>query len=287
MRVCEGACVRSRLARASLRRTPLIRVRVAASLRGRQEVLQPACLPAARCPATTPAPTSSPHHHPLFPARSLSTALLQTMKARFEATSFAWRLMGQSCRVLLAGDGGRARRHCARAPASLCGAWCAAHGRPEPTCWPAQLAAGPLLPCCRHGWGNRLMHSMVTACVPVIVQVPACVLPAWLAGLCGAAGMWGHGWRPAQVQAPAGDGLAGRGRASALQSSAVCARLPPSCPRPVLPCTTLTHTCTCTPQEHVFHPFEEVLPYETFSIRLNNADLPRLREILRSVTDDQ
>ncbi|KAL4427766.1 hypothetical protein ABPG75_001855 [Micractinium tetrahymenae] len=46
----------------------------------------------------------------------------------------------------------------------------------------------------------------------------------------------------------------------------------------------------CVPvivQEHVVQAFEDVLPYELFSIRLNNADLPRLREILRSVTDEQ
>ncbi|KAL4451657.1 hypothetical protein ABPG75_007319 [Micractinium tetrahymenae] len=42
----------------------------------------------------------------------------------------------------------------------------------------------------------------------------------------------------------------------------------------------------CVP-EHVFQPFEDVLAYETFSIRLTNSDLPRLREILRSVTSEQ
>ncbi|EFN59690.1 hypothetical protein CHLNCDRAFT_133230 [Chlorella variabilis] len=46
----------------------------------------------------------------------------------------------------------------------------------------------------------------------------------------------------------------------------------------------------CVPvviQEHVFQPYEEVLPYETFSLRLSNEDLPQLRETLRSVTDEQ
>ncbi|KAL4427764.1 hypothetical protein ABPG75_001853 [Micractinium tetrahymenae] len=46
----------------------------------------------------------------------------------------------------------------------------------------------------------------------------------------------------------------------------------------------------CVPvivQEHVLQFYEDVLPYELFSIRLNNADLPQLREILRSVTDEQ
>jgi hypothetical protein len=43
----------------------------------------------------------------------------------------------------------------------------------------------------------------------------------------------------------------------------------------------------CSTQEHNFQPFEELLPYELFSLRLNNADLPQLREILRGVTDAQ
>ena len=40
-------------------------------------------------------------------------------------------------------------------------------------------------------------------------------------------------------------------------------------------------------QDHVYQPYEELLPYEDFSIRLNNQDLPHLREILRGVTDEQ
>ena len=40
-------------------------------------------------------------------------------------------------------------------------------------------------------------------------------------------------------------------------------------------------------QEHVAQPFEDVLPYEAFSIRLSNDDLPLVREILRGVTDAQ
>ena len=46
----------------------------------------------------------------------------------------------------------------------------------------------------------------------------------------------------------------------------------------------------CVPliiQEHVYQYNEDVLPYEEFSIRLNNADIPRLREILGNVTDAQ
>jgi hypothetical protein len=46
----------------------------------------------------------------------------------------------------------------------------------------------------------------------------------------------------------------------------------------------------CVPviiQEHVYQPYEEILPYEEFSIRLNNEDLPRLPSILRSITPEQ
>ncbi|PSC75115.1 exostosin-like glycosyltransferase [Micractinium conductrix] len=46
----------------------------------------------------------------------------------------------------------------------------------------------------------------------------------------------------------------------------------------------------CVPviiQEHVFHPYEDILPYESFSLRLTNDDIPNLREILRGVTDEQ
>jgi hypothetical protein len=46
----------------------------------------------------------------------------------------------------------------------------------------------------------------------------------------------------------------------------------------------------CVPviiQEHVFMPYEDLLPYDDFSLRLNNADLPFLREILRAISDTQ
>ena len=38
-------------------------------------------------------------------------------------------------------------------------------------------------------------------------------------------------------------------------------------------------------QERVFQPLEGVLPYEEFSLRLTNADLPRLPAILRGVSE--
>ena len=40
-------------------------------------------------------------------------------------------------------------------------------------------------------------------------------------------------------------------------------------------------------QEHVFQPLEDVLPYEEFSVRLNNNDIPKIPEILRAITPDQ
>jgi len=40
-------------------------------------------------------------------------------------------------------------------------------------------------------------------------------------------------------------------------------------------------------QEKVFQPFEDILPYEDFSLRLTNEELPRLREILRGITQEQ
>lgn len=46
----------------------------------------------------------------------------------------------------------------------------------------------------------------------------------------------------------------------------------------------------CVPvvvQEHVFQPFEDLLPYEDFSLRLDNGDLPRIREILQGISDEQ
>ncbi|EFN51266.1 hypothetical protein CHLNCDRAFT_141180 [Chlorella variabilis] len=40
-------------------------------------------------------------------------------------------------------------------------------------------------------------------------------------------------------------------------------------------------------QERVAQPLEDLLPYETFSLRLNNGHLPDLPRILRSITDQQ
>ncbi|KAL4854627.1 glycosyltransferase like protein [Chlorella vulgaris] len=40
-------------------------------------------------------------------------------------------------------------------------------------------------------------------------------------------------------------------------------------------------------QEHVVQPLEDVLPYETFSLRLNNGHLPDLPKLLHSVTPEQ
>ena len=40
-------------------------------------------------------------------------------------------------------------------------------------------------------------------------------------------------------------------------------------------------------QDHVHQYFEDIMPYEQFSIRLSNADIPNLPAILRSVSDAQ
>ena len=40
-------------------------------------------------------------------------------------------------------------------------------------------------------------------------------------------------------------------------------------------------------QDHVFQPFEEILPYEEFSIRLNNDDIEHLPDLLRSIGPSQ
>ena len=52
-----------------------------------------------------------------------------------------------------------------------------------------------------------------------------------------------------------------------------------------MPCSS---TCIiCLLQENVLQYAEDFLPYEEFSIRLNNADLPSLPEILRGITGTQ
>lgn len=71
--------------------------------------------------------------------------------------------------------------------------------------------------------------------------------------------------------------------------------------RAVRPCTPPWHrgramtALPCRPrappppslQDHVKQYFEDVLPFEDFSLRLNNEDLPYLREILRAVTEEE
>lgn len=44
---------------------------------------------------------------------------------------------------------------------------------------------------------------------------------------------------------------------------------------------------SCLLRENVLQYAEDALPYEEFSIRLNNADLPTPREILRGITGTQ
>ena len=57
-----------------------------------------------------------------------------------------------------------------------------------------------------------------------------------------------------------------------------CHPVPPPSPPPPSP---------KRPQEHVAQPFEDVLPYEAFSIRLSNSDLPHLRETLKGLSEEE
>jgi len=53
------------------------------------------------------------------------------------------------------------------------------------------------------------------------------------------------------------------------------------------PALTRPITFRPSPQDHVFQALEDLLPYEDFSLRLSNSDLPHLREIIRSVSYQQ
>lgn len=69
---------------------------------------------------------------------------------------------------------------------------------------------------------------------------------------------------------------------SPLEPAARRAAAGPASPRPPSSCRRPpSHRCSLplSPQD--------LIPYETFSIRLSNEDLPRLREILRGVSDAQ
>jgi hypothetical protein len=46
----------------------------------------------------------------------------------------------------------------------------------------------------------------------------------------------------------------------------------------------------CVPvitQDHTWQPFEELLPYEEFSVRISNAEIPNIMPILRAYTTEQ
>jgi hypothetical protein len=40
-------------------------------------------------------------------------------------------------------------------------------------------------------------------------------------------------------------------------------------------------------QDHVYQPYEDLLPYPSFSVRLSRADLPRIAEILAGIPDSE
>ncbi len=49
-----------------------------------------------------------------------------------------------------------------------------------------------------------------------------------------------------------------------------------------------TTTCRCPNlQDHVFQPYEDLLPYEEFSLRLPVSDIPRLKEILAAMPQQE
>lgn len=66
---------------------------------------------------------------------------------------------------------------------------------------------------------------------------------------------------------------AGRAAEAAAAGSPGAAAVP-TCWPPTLALTRML--ASLPPQEHVYQAFEDVLPYEEFSIRLNNEDLPQV-----------
>jgi|LauGreDrversion2_5_1035112.scaffolds.fasta_scaffold43963_2 hypothetical protein len=40
-------------------------------------------------------------------------------------------------------------------------------------------------------------------------------------------------------------------------------------------------------QDHVFQPFEDMIPYEEFSVRVAKRDIPNLISILRAITEEE
>jgi hypothetical protein len=105
-----------------------------------------------------------------------------------------------------------------------------------------------------HGWGIRLMKVIVAGCVPVIIQV-------------------GVVWP-----------LLGMARACCLKPAAQH-QLCRCHPTPLKP--TGLPTLPANLQDHVYQPYEDIIPYADFSIRLPNSDLPRIRELLGGVTPEE
>ncbi len=113
------------------------------------------------------------------------------------------------------------------------------------------------------GWGSRIVHAMASACIPVIVQV--------------------RGQRERK-----------EGKAHALFENSPNTQPPPRHANPFLPSSPPSQSPTHPPthphthmQEFVHQPFDEILHYEDFSLRLSVSDMPQLLEILKSVTDEE
>ena len=121
----------------------------------------------------------------------------------------------------------------------------------------------------------RLLQAMLSGCVPVLIQARCAGGPRPVSAACQPHQIMYHAssavpcrrqelWKEGLLETDEGTG---------------CAAPPPPPP-------------PCVLQEHVFHPYETVLPYEEFSIRLSNDDLPQVRarlgsSALHSVPDER
>lgn len=137
------------------------------------------------------------------------------------------------------------------------------------------------------GWGVRLHQAILAGCIPVIVAEH--VFQPYEVSRRGEER--GHGWRCVAVclqlplqRVPAALPPAPPSHAAVMHSSSSSPQLPPP-PRGLL-LPSLNSPLLLAVPPNIPCP-QEVLPYEAFSIRLTNADLPQLREILRGVTDAQ
>jgi hypothetical protein len=115
-----------------------------------------------------------------------------------------------------------------------------------------------------HGWGVRTNIYMAHGCVPVIVQVGA--------GGRGALAALARRWRRCGARAPACHAAARRRKRAAL-----CPRhwLSQPAGRLLRALNRLLPPHLLPPQDHVYQPYESILPYQEFSVRLAKSDIPK------------